>query len=129
MPPVTKPCRLPEHAKILVVEDEALIALDLEMLLLDGGAAEVIVALSLQAANVELTRRSDINLILVDLHLRDGSGLDLVPTARSRNIPIILTTGDGNIKSEGVPHIGKPYDQTELYRLVAEVMKGAAKKA
>jgi DNA-binding NtrC family response regulator len=129
MPPETKPCQLPEHAKILVVEDEALIALDLEMLLLDGGAAEVIVALSLGAANMELTRRSDINLILVDLHLRDGSGLDLVPTARSCNIPIILTTGDGNVKSDGLPYISKPYDETELYQLVTDVIKGAAKKA
>ena len=123
MPPETKPYQIPEHAKILVVEDEIIIALDLEMMLLEGGAAEVIVASSLKAASIELMRRTDINLILVDMHLHDGSGMDLVPAARSRKIPIILTTGYDDIKTEGLPHINKPYVRTKLLGLVAEVMK------
>ena len=123
MPPGTKPCQIPEHAKILVVEDEAIIGLDVEMMLLEGGAAEVILCISLKTASIELMRRTDINLIIADVELRDGSGLDLVPIARGRNIPIILTTGFNNIKTDGVPLINKPYSQQELFDLVAEVMK------
>jgi CheY-like chemotaxis protein len=123
MPPENKQYRIPEHAKILVVEDEVIVALDVEMMLVEGGAAEVLVASSLKAASIELMRRTDINLILTDVHLRDGSGLDLVSVARSRNIPIILTTGYDHKKTLGLPQIDKPYVRDELLRIVTEVLQ------
>ena len=55
---------------ILVVEDEALIALDLEGALCDAGA-NVLIATTVHKA-ADLIERSEISAALVDYKLRDG---------------------------------------------------------
>lgn len=57
--------------RILVVEDEVLIALELEYLLEDLGHVSVGVAVS-SAEAVALARRAAPDLALVDIHLADG---------------------------------------------------------
>ncbi|MFA7297665.1 MAG: response regulator transcription factor [Dehalococcoidia bacterium] len=70
-------------------------------------------------------RNHDADVALVDVHLPDGSGLDLIPDFSAQAIPVIVMTGDGTRETRlGGFRVGacdvviKPFDLDELvYRV------------
>ncbi len=76
---------------ILIVEDEALIALDVAQAFEDAGAS-VEVASSLAEAT-RLLDGTTISAAVVDHVLRDGDTISLLQTLKSRSIPYIRHTG------------------------------------
>ena len=109
--------------KILIVEDQSLIALDLQALLADYGCSKILIANNLQNACFQLMRNSDINLVLVDVELCDGSGMELSEVLRRRHIPMIFTTGHS--ASEVVtdaPVVTKPYSSEKLMTVILAVL-------
>src|SRR6478752_4078746 len=85
-------------ANVLVVDDEANLRTALGELLKMWGH-QVILASNF---NESLTHLDDgnIDVILTDVMLPDGSGIDLVKTAKERNltVPIVILTGHGSIE-------------------------------
>jgi CheY-like chemotaxis protein len=77
--------------RVLVVEDEPLIAIDLETTLADLGCLVVATA-SDAAAALELARTSAIDIALVDLTLQGKLALDTVYALLERGIRVILAT-------------------------------------
>lgn len=61
---------LPRHARVLVVEDEALIALDLESRLMELGYEVVGIADNRDDA-VDLCRSKNPNLVLMDVSIKE----------------------------------------------------------
>jgi CheY-like chemotaxis protein len=111
------------NCKILIVEDQSVIAQDLEALLADYGASKVLLANSLQEACFQLMRNSDIKLVLVDVELRDGSGMELIEILRRRHIPMIFTTGYSASEVEiDAPIVTKPYSSEKLMAVVLAVL-------
>ncbi|UDL89336.1 response regulator [Mesorhizobium sp. PAMC28654] len=116
---------MPNHTarRILIVEDEFLLAMDLEYLLAGMGHTVVGLATRVPTA-VELALRADIDFAILDLNL---AGIQTFPVAdilRQRGIPFIFATGYG---SAGLvdgyrdePTLQKPYQPEELQRLIAE---------
>jgi CheY-like chemotaxis protein len=82
--------------RVLVVEDEALVALDLQFALEDEGAIVIGPALSLSDALDLVGREPRIDGAILDVDL---AGLEVYPAAdmlRARDIPFVFHTGHGS---------------------------------
>ncbi|MDX2157061.1 MAG: response regulator [Hyphomicrobiaceae bacterium] len=80
-------------AKVLIIEDEPLIGMDLEAIVTDIGH-EVVGVAPTRTAALELARRSRPGIILADVQLADGSsGIDAVnDILKLINVPAIFIT-------------------------------------
>ena len=123
--------------KILVIEDEPDIRRNLEYNLSREGFS-VSTAASISEANTLLTS-TDYNLILLDLMLPDGSGLDLCKSIKSNSdtesIPIIILTAKDDEVDKVVgfelgadDYVTKPFSVRELILRVKAVLKRGEKK-
>ena len=123
--------------KIIVIEDEPDIRRNLEYNLSREGFS-VSTAASISEANMLLTS-TDYNLILLDLMLPDGSGLDLCKSIKSNSntesIPIIILTAKDDEVDKVVgfelgadDYVTKPFSVRELILRVKAVLKRGSKK-
>ena len=123
--------------KILVIEDEPDIRRNLEYNLSREGFS-ISTAASISEANT-LLASTDYNLILLDLMLPDGSGLDLCKSIKSNSdtesIPIIILTAKDDEVDKVVgfelgadDYVTKPFSVRELILRVKAVLKRGLKK-
>ena len=118
--------------RILVVEDEPLVAFDNEVMLGDLGY-EVVATLDSFEDAIELLDREKIDLILSDYRLSgERTGLDLARAAKNRGIPIVFSTGHA-LPSESTQLalgcINKPYSERTLKLALNAVDRRLAGKA
>jgi CheY-like chemotaxis protein len=103
--------------RILIVEDEPLIAFDNEVMLGDLGY-EVVATLDSFEDAIALLDSDKIDLILSDYHLSSRrTGLDLARAAKKRGIPVIFSTGrqlPAESTQLAVGCIAKPYSERTL---------------
>jgi DNA-binding NtrC family response regulator len=96
---VSAPVKTSNRGRVLVVEDEAYVRDSLvAMLRAKGFDAEPAVS---AAEAVSLVARAPVDLVLSDLRMPGGDGLELVRRlqASSPEIPVIILTGHGNVAS------------------------------
>ena len=104
--------------RILVAEDEGLVALELEELLRDLGC-EVIGPFSRIDEIVAELEAPRIDGALLDVNLRGQLVFEVLPAFQRLGIPVIITSGY-DAKSlfppefRDLPRIGKPLDETAL---------------
>jgi len=80
------------NAKVLIVEDEPLIAQDLKFLLQDLGLSSVSIVLDYEDA-LEILKKEVFDLALLDINLSsEKDGIDLAGHLNSLNIPFIFLT-------------------------------------
>lgn len=117
-------------AAILIVDDDATIRKVLTILLSRAGH-QVSDAESIGAANRQLGERS-VDLIIVDLHLSDGNGIDLIRLVRQSypDTESILLTGYGTIESSveamqagAFDYITKPFSNNEFMIRVGKALE------
>ena len=79
--------------KVLVIDDEAVVR-EVIAAMLAGSGYEVVCA-STAAEALELFADENIRVVITDVFMPDGSGLELLETMRIRrpNLPIVLVTG------------------------------------
>ena len=107
--------------RILIVEDEPLIAFDNEYLLTDAGY-EVIGTVDSLAEAVRLLAEEAIDLVLSDIKLRgDGDGMDVARAAAAKNVPVLFVTGNCPVeaRSLGIGCLAKPYSDKVLRTALA----------
>lgn len=81
--------------RVLLLEDEALVAMDLEGIVQDAGAEEVRLAMNLaEAWRTVSDWRPD--LALLDVRLPDGSSHDLAAELHERGVHVLFHTGDAD---------------------------------
>ena len=123
--------------KILIIEDEPDIRRNLEYNLSREGFS-ISTAASISEANT-LLASTNYNLILLDLMLPDGSGLDLCKSIKSNSdtesIPIIILTAKDDEVDKVVgfelgadDYVTKPFSVRELILRVKAVLKRGSKK-
>ncbi len=78
--------------KVLVIEDHALIALDLETILLDCGVRSVVVAPTIAHA-LKLIQETVFDAAFLDFKLNETTTLPLAIALREANIPFAFSTG------------------------------------
>ncbi|MEE4209340.1 MAG: response regulator [Parvularcula sp.] len=71
------------------MEDEALVAMDLEMTALEEGAAEVFAAATLREAEAILAMEA-IDFAILDISLPDGDSLGLAERLFEQGIPLVF---------------------------------------
>lgn len=109
---------------ILVVEDEALIAVMVEDMLVELGSNVVGPAATIESA-LALAQVEMIDAAILDVNVR-GERIDPVAEVLiARGIPVLFATGYGEVQlASGVPTtvIDKPYTQDKLARGLAAAM-------
>ena len=98
---------------VLIVEDEALIAMELQLLVEDAGHALTGWATDSEEATA-IVERYPVDLALVDVHLADGpTGARLAANLGRRGIPVVFMTANAKrIPEDFVGALGvlaKPY--------------------
>jgi CheY-like chemotaxis protein len=108
--------------RILIVEDEALVAMLVEDALLDAGALVLGPAASVQAALALLAAEAPEAAVL-DLNLAGESSAPVADALAAAGVPFVVASGYG---AEGVPRqhakapvLAKPYDPSELTDVLA----------
>ncbi|HEY6916844.1 MAG TPA: response regulator [Allosphingosinicella sp.] len=103
--------------RILVVEDEMLVAMNIEDMLLDLGHEIAGVASRLDPA-LTLAREADIDLAMLDVNLAGDLSFPVADILETRGIPYLFATGYGRkgVKDEygGVPVLQKPFRARDL---------------
>jgi len=105
--------------RILIVEDEPLVAFDNEHLLRECGY-DVVATVDTLAEAVRVLGDEEVDLVLTDIQLNgDGDGMDVARAAGARQVPVLFVTANCPIeaRSLGLGCLAKPYTD--------KVMKGA----
>ncbi len=103
-------------ARLLIAEDEPLIAFDNERFLADSGFEVVATVDNVADAVALINDGADIDLVLADISLSDGSGLDVAQAAFDRGIKVLFVTGEfpESARTISAGCLTKPYQQREL---------------
>jgi DNA-binding NtrC family response regulator len=123
--------QLPLEGKAaLIIEDNALIAMNVESCLLDAGAAVVKIANSIASAKSALEEGIQFDVAIVDLILEDGNATPLFQILSERGIPVVITTGDQVDQglpalSKAVTILQKPYLDRDLINALMKLVPPA----
>lgn len=108
---------------LLLVEDEPLVAFDNEHALSDAGFKIVATLDRVETALAALARDTAIDLVLTDVSLADGSGVDVARAAHAAGIPVLFVTGqcppDARSLAQGC--LAKPYGPRDLAAAIAAI--------
>ena len=102
-------------ARILIIEDEAIVAMEVRFVLEDLGHEVVGVAADARTAR-DISRETEIDLALVDIHLSDGpTGIALGRELACEGITVLYMTANPGMVREGVAGtigvLAKPADE------------------
>lgn len=113
---------------VLVVEDETLIAIDIEMMLEEYGYRVLGPAGSIEAA-LRLLENERPDVAMLDLNIR---GQPVIPVARrlqSLKIPFVIVSAyntfdfDGSEVLSGIEKVGKPINEHRLIETLASAVR------
>lgn len=107
--------------RLLVVEDEPLVAFDNEHALSDAGFEIVATVPGVETAIAALG--DSVDLVVSDIRLEDGSGLDVARAARDAGIPVLFVSGlcpDG-AEQLAAGCLSKPYQPKDLVNAITAV--------
>lgn len=106
---------------ILIVEDEPLIAMDLDETFESAGA-RVVNAMTKRAALV-IAKGADLAAAVVDYGLPDGDSTELCACLRERKIPFMMYSGyPASDACPGSPFVPKPATQGVLLSAMEELL-------
>lgn len=112
--------------RVLIVEDEVLLAMQLEDMLTELGYDVVAQAMRITEA-MELARDISIDFAVLDINVAGEESFPVADILCQRSIPFTFATGYGidglmNGYSE-FPVLHKPYSQADLERTIAQVFR------
>lgn len=115
-------------ARILIIEDEALVAMELRFVLEDLDYEVIGIAATAQSA-LDIVRENDIDLALVDIHLSDGAtGIDLGrELAQEQGVSVLFMTANPGMVRDGVAGaigvLSKPTDERAVETAVEYALR------
>ncbi|BDG73410.1 response regulator [Roseomonas fluvialis] len=114
--------------RILVVEDEALVAMLVEDALMDAGFTVVGPARTVSQA-LELLKADPPDAAVLDLNLGGENSLSVADALSARGIPFLVATGYGAAGLPAhlrhIPVLPKPYDPADLTVAIDRLCAGA----
>jgi DNA-binding response OmpR family regulator len=102
--------------RILIVEDEPLVAFDNEHMLGEAGY-EVVATVDSFADAAPVIEAEPIDLVLTDITLAgEGDGLDVARAAAAKNVPVLIVTGNCSEEAQSLALgcLAKPYSERVL---------------
>lgn len=115
--------------RILIVEDEVLIALDMERMLAHQGHA-VEVATSVAAADAILATM-EFDLAVLDYQLQDGTTIPLAGRLKAMHVPFVICSGTTGLEEladafRNAPVLAKPFTTETFPNAVTNAADRAA---
>ncbi len=115
---------------LLVVEDQLIIALDLEMVLRQHGAADVHVFGTADEA-LQLITQAPPDAAVLDINLGSSTSFPVARELMRLGVPFIFASGYGKeadlpAEFQAIPLIGKPYSATAISHALATLTATAA---
>jgi CheY-like chemotaxis protein len=116
----------PANSAVLIVEDEAFVALDLALSVEDAGGTVIGPAGTIREALALVG--SQITGAILDVHLPDGDVGPILHELMAREIPVVIQTGGGlptRLKDAypGLRVLTKPNDPVRVVASLCEAMK------
>lgn len=110
--------------RILVVEDEGLIALNLELILRRFGC-EVVGLVAEVDHVIDAVKKNDPDGVFLDINLRGRKVFEVLPELISIGVPCVLSSGYDDpmlfpAAFRNLPRIAKPFDESALRRVCVE---------
>ena len=114
--------------RLLIVEDELLIALELQHILEQLGGTVVGPAGSVESA-LQLLSETTPDAALLDANLLENCVTPVAQACRDRSVPFALVTGYGRLELEepllqSAPRVHKPFDRRAIHNVLAVMLKG-----
>lgn len=115
---------------VLIVEDEFLIAMDLQMFLERSGHVVIGPACSVDAA-LRLLEHEEPNVAVLDVHLRGQPVIPVAERLRGLNIPFVLASAyttldlDGSEALSDAENVGKPVTERRLVEALERAVSSA----
>lgn len=115
-----------EKTKILLVEDDALIAMEMEERLIDMGYDVIATAATIEAANQAIANGLP-HVALLDANLRGHSTIELGAHLLERGVKIAFCTGYDEVKGvpphmQSVPVLTKPIADDDLSAMLKKLV-------
>lgn len=111
--------------RLLVVEDEMLIAMTIEDVLSELGCVVVGPAGSVAKA-LEIVKGHEIDGAILDLNLKGEQALPVAEALKARGTPFFFLTGYGNAATGpnqfDVPTLPKPFDPAALQQIIEDTI-------
>ncbi len=110
--------------RILVVEDEAFVALMVEDMLVDLGA-RVVGPASTLARGLALAAAEVLDAAVLDVNVRGEPITPLADVLRQCGVPMVFATGYGEApegQHQDMPVLEKPYTRDDLHKAVAAAL-------
>jgi DNA-binding response OmpR family regulator len=109
--------------RVLLVEDEPLVAFDTEHFLGSEGFIVVATIDSVADALEVIAGDDAIDLVLVDVNLIDGSGVEVARAAHGRGVHVLFVTGNcpGEARKLAAGCLAKPYPQRDLLAAITGI--------
>jgi DNA-binding response OmpR family regulator len=114
--------------RILIVEDEPLVAFDNEHFLGEAGYTVAATVDNVRDAIKAIQKRPP-DLVLADVRLSDGgTGIDVAKVARDKKVPVLFVTGacPPDAQSVAIGCLDKPYTQRDLLAAIEAVLAKVA---
>ena len=116
--------------RILIVEDEPLVAFDNEHFLREAGY-EIAATVDTVADATQVLQDQQVDLVLADIRLRgDGDGTDVARLVAARNVPVMLISGHAPPEhhESAIGYLSKPYTEKMLLSALATLEEHLAGK-
>lgn len=116
--------------RVLIVEDEFLIAMDVEQTCLEQGAAEVTIMRTVEDVDRALEQGSRYDVAILDLTVSGVSTLELAGRLKASDIPFIFATGYPDNPQIAVAHpralvVAKPFMGSALINAMQAILTDA----
>jgi PAS domain S-box-containing protein len=115
------------NCRVLVVDDDPLVAMGTVAMLEDLGHSAIEVSSGRQALSVLETEANNIDVVITDQAMPGMTGIELIGKIRAQRpmLPIILATGWAELPDNPVPEflrLSKPYRQEDLAAAICRVL-------
>jgi two-component SAPR family response regulator len=114
--------------QVMVVEDEMLLAMELEILLTDLGCGVIGPVPSVDRALALLDQQRP-DAAVLDVNLNGQTALPVAAALNAQHVPFLLATGYTDAlqaELQDAPRIGKPVNHTELMRALVQILDASA---